>query len=127
MAMQILTRALFALGALASAGGIAESPPHGIRYSGNLPAQDLIYKVLPTYSLAAKRARIQGTVRFLAVIDKEGRVANLRLISGHPLLVESAQAAAKQWIYKPPLLNGAPTEAITQLDVNFTLYPTIEQ
>jgi len=60
-------------------------------------------------------------VRFTAIIDREGRVQNLQLVSGHPLLVEAARAAAMQWEYKPTLLNGLPAEVVTQLDVNFTL------
>jgi len=45
----------------------------------------------------------------------------LQLVSGHPLLVESARQAVTQWQYKPTLLNGEPVEVVTQIDVNFTL------
>jgi len=43
------------------------------------------------------------------------------LVSGHPLLVDAAQEAVKQWVYRPTLLNGNPVEVVTQIDVNFTL------
>jgi periplasmic protein TonB len=46
---------------------------------------------------------------------------NLRVVSGHPLLVQSATDAVKQWRYQPTLLNGEPVEVVTQIDVNFTL------
>ena len=75
----------------------------------------------PTYPPLAKQARIQGTVRFTAIIGKDGTIQNLQLVSGHPLLVPAAQDAVKQWVYKPTLLNGEPVEVITQIDVNFTL------
>jgi protein TonB len=81
----------------------------------------LIRQPKPPYPPLARQARIQGTVRFTAVIGKEGTIQNLQLISGHPLLVQSAQEAVKQWAYQPTLLNGEPVEVITQIDVNFTL------
>ncbi len=76
---------------------------------------------MPIYPPLAKQARIQGTVRFTAVIGTDGTIRDLRLISGHPLLVSAAQDAVKQWAYQPTLLNGEPVEVITQIDVNFTL------
>lgn len=95
--------------------------PTRIRVGGNTQAANLVSKLAPVYPALAKQARIQGTVRFSAVIGKDGSVVNLQLISGHPLLVGPAQEAVKQWVYKPTLLNGAPVEVVTQIDVNFTL------
>ena len=92
-----------------------------IRVGGNVQAANLIKKVTPSYPPLAKQARIQGTVRFNAVIGKDGAIQNLTLVSGHPLLVPSATEAVKQWVYKPTLLNGDPVDVITQIDVNFTL------
>src|SRR5579872_3392259 len=95
--------------------------PSRIRVGGNVQAANLIKKVVPVYPPLAKQARIQGTVRFTAIIGKDGTIQNLQLVSGHPLLVPSATQAVKQWVYKPTLLNGEPVEVITQIDVNFTL------
>lgn len=97
--------------------------PQRIRVGGNVQAANLMNKVSPLYSLQAKQARIQGVVRFSAVIAKDGTIQTLQLISGHPLLVAPAQEAVKQWTYKPTLLNGLPVEVATQIDVNFTLQP----
>jgi protein TonB len=69
----------------------------------------------------AKQARIQGVVRFTAIIGKDGTIQNLQLITGHPLLIEAARQAVQQWQYKPTLLNGEPVEVVTQIDVNFSL------
>lgn len=82
---------------------------------------NLINKVTPEYPPLAKAARLQGTVRFTATIGKDGTIQDLQLVSGHPLLVESANQAVRQWVYRPTLLNGQPTEVITQIDVNYTL------
>jgi protein TonB len=95
--------------------------PQRIRVGGNVQAANLIRKITPTYPPLAKQARIQGTVRFTAVIGKDGTIQNLQLVTGHPLLVAAAQEAVKQWQYKPTLLNGEPVEVVTQIDVNFTL------
>jgi protein TonB len=81
----------------------------------------LVSQPRPVYPPLAKQARIQGVVRFTAIIGRDGTIQNLTLVSGHPLLVSSAQEAVKQWRYKPTLLNGEPVEVVTQIDVNFTL------
>ncbi len=99
----------------------APKPVQRIRVGGNVQQANLIKKVTPVYPPLAKQARIQGTVRFTAIISKDGTIQNLQLVSGHPLLVPAAQEAVKQWMYKPTLLNGEPVEVITQIDVNFTL------
>ncbi len=95
--------------------------PKSIRVGGNVQAAKLIRQPKPTYPPLAKQARIQGTVRFNAVIGKDGQIANLTLASGHPLLVPAATEAVRQWVYQPTLLNGEPVEVVTQIDVNFTL------
>ncbi len=92
-----------------------------VRVGGNVQAVNLTRKVTPGYPALAKQARISGTVRFTALIGKDGNVAALQVVSGHPLLVQAAMEAVQQWQYKPTLLNGNPVEVITQIDVNFTL------
>jgi protein TonB len=88
---------------------------------GNVQQANLIKQPKPVYPPLAKQARIQGTVRFNAIIGKDGTIQNLQLVSGHPLLVPSAQEAVRLWVYRPTLLNGEPVEVATTIDVNFTL------
>src|SRR3982751_899782 len=95
--------------------------PKSIRVGGNVQAAKLVRQPKPQYPPLAKQARIQGTVRFNAVIGRDGQIANLTLASGHPLLVPAATEAVRQWVYQPTLLNGEPVEVVTQIDVNFTL------
>ena len=95
--------------------------PKSIRVGGNVQAAKLIRQPKPTYPPLAKQARIQGTVRFNAVIGKDGTIQNLTLVSGHPLLIPSAQEAVRQWVYQPTTLNGEPVEVVTTIDVNYTL------
>jgi TonB family protein len=77
--------------------------------------------VEPVYPPLARQARISGTVRLTVKIAKDGSIQYVQLISGHPLLVAAAVDAVKQYVYNPVLLNGSPVEAITQVDVNFSL------
>jgi TonB family protein len=97
------------------------SAPQRIRVGANVQQANLIRNVDPVYPPLAIQARVQGTVRFAAIIGRDGRVQNLQLISGHPILVEAAREAAGQWEYRPTLLNGSPVEVVTTLEVNFKL------
>ena len=56
-----------------------------------------------------------------AIIDKDGNVTQLEVVSGHPLLVQSALDAVKQWRYQPTQLNGDPVEVDTTITVTFVL------
>ncbi|MGH9469721.1 MAG: energy transducer TonB [Terriglobia bacterium] len=95
--------------------------PQRIRVGGQVEAAKAIYQPMPTYPPLARMARIQGVVRLEAVISKGGTIQDLKVINGHPLLVQSALSAVKQWRYEPTLLNGVPVEVVTEIDVNFTL------
>jgi periplasmic protein TonB len=79
----------------------------------------LIKRVQPKYPQAALSAHAQGTVQIEATIDKEGKVTNLKVLSGHPILARSALEAVRQWRYKPYYLDGEPVEIETQITVNF--------
>jgi protein TonB len=95
--------------------------PQRVRVSSGVSTGLLIKRVNPTYPPLARQARIQGQVLLHAVISKDGAIEGLTLVSGHPMLVQSALDAVKQWKYKPYLLNGEPVEVDTEIQVNFTL------
>jgi protein TonB len=95
--------------------------PQRIRVGGNVQQARLVRQPRPAYPPLAKQARIQGVVKLNAIIARDGTIQNLTVISGHPLLVQSAMDAVKQWVYQPTLLNGEAVEVVTQIDVNFTL------
>jgi len=90
-----------------------------------MPEDSLVHKVEPNYPRAALLYRIQGTVRFTAIIRKDGRVERLRLLDGHPLLVRAAREAARQWIYRTSFLGGEPVRVITILAVPFRIGPSV--
>jgi TonB family protein len=106
---------------------VAASPPPlppnitRIRVARDVQAAKLLFQPEPEYPPLAKMARIQGIVRLDAVINQDGTVQDLRVISGHPLLVKAALDAVPHWRYQPTLLNGAQVEVATEIDVNFAL------
>jgi protein TonB len=89
----------------------------------------LIRQVQPLYPPLARQARIQGTVVMNAILTRDGAVQNVAVVSGHPLLVQAAIDAVKQWVYQPTLVNGQPVEVSTQIHLNFTLadQPPVQQ
>jgi protein TonB len=95
--------------------------PQRVRISQGVTRGLLIQKVEPQYPPLARAARVQGDVVLSAVIDTNGQITNLQLVSGHPMLVPAAIAAVKQWRYKPYLLNGQPVEVETTITVIFSL------
>ena len=99
----------------------AQAVPQRVRVSSAVEHALLVKKVQPVYPADAKAQHIQGTVVLKAIIDKEGSVASLEVVSGHPMLVPPAIEAVKQWKYKPYLLNGDSVEVETQVSVNYTL------
>ncbi|HME59518.1 MAG TPA: energy transducer TonB [Terracidiphilus sp.] len=95
--------------------------PKRVMVGGNVQAARLVNKVQPLYPPLARQTRISGTVKLHAIIGKDGSVQQLQMVSGHPLLVQAALDAVKQWRYQPTLLNGEPVEVDTEIDVIFSL------
>jgi len=109
------------MGVVSSNPGNGPNAPQRIRVSSGVAQRLLLTKVQPQYPQDAKDQHIQGVVVLQVIIDKEGNVAHIELISGPPELAPAALEAVKQWKYRPYLLNGTPFEVHTQVQVNFTL------
>jgi len=115
----IVPQAVSSPGSTSSASAPSGQAPRRIRVGADVQAANLVHQVEPVYPPLAEQAGIEGTVRFSAIIDKEGHVSNVQLVSGHPVLVEAAREAVIQWMYKPTLLNGQPIEVVAQVEVIF--------
>jgi protein TonB len=89
--------------------------------SEGVMAAALIYKVQPEYPYMAKMARISGAVKLRAIIGADGKIRQLEVISGPPLLQAAAVAAVRNWRYRPTTLNGTSVEVDTLITVNFIL------
>src|SRR5207249_3304688 len=55
-----------------------------------------------------------------------GSVVNMRALSGHPILVQSAMDAVKQWEFDPFMEDGKPVPVQALLKVDFQLGPGAE-
>lgn len=97
------------------------SPTTRVNVGGDVQQAKLINAVRPQFPPLARQARISGAVRLAAVISEVGAIEELRVVAGHPLLVQAAVDAVRQWRYRPTLLNGQPVKVETTIEVNFTL------
>jgi TonB family protein len=70
----------------------------------------------PVYPPLARQARIQGVVVMRVVINTDGTIANIRVVTGHPLLIQAAIEAVKKWVY--PAQSG---QVATNVTLNFAL------
>lgn len=113
-----------AMGSLPSIASVVPSrpgTPQRIRVGSAVQAQRLVEQTQPVYPPLAKNAHVSGTVELSVIIGKDGHVTNLSVVSGHPLLVQSALQTVQNWVYRPTLLNGQPVEVSTTVNVSFAL------
>ena len=100
----------------------APPPPQAaVRVGGQVKAPKRIKYLEPEYPDLAKQARVQGVVILECTISPHGRVTDVKILRGIPLLDQSAIAAVKQWSYTPTLLNGIPVPVIMTVTVTFSL------
>jgi protein TonB len=104
-------------------GGLPDAPPpvQAVRVGGQIKEPKKLKHVAPTYPDIAKQARVQGVVILECTISPQGKVTNVTILRGIPLLNEAAMEAVKQWVYTPTLLNGVPVPVIMTVTVNFRL------
>jgi TonB family protein len=95
--------------------------PQAIRVETSAQQAKLLNQQPPAYPPLARQARISGVVHLAVLIGKDGKVRDLTVLSGHPLLAPAAMQAVKEWAYRPTLIAGDPVEVLTTVDVNFDL------
>jgi len=96
-------------------------PVTAIRLARGVRAPAKLRHVDPVYPEVARRAHVQGVVELECTIGPDGRVAQLRVVSGPPLLGAAALEAVRQWVYTPTLLNGVPVPVVLTVTVRFQL------
>ena len=92
-----------------------------VRVGGAITAPALVSRVAPEYPDIAVHARVQGVVVLEAVVGRDGRVEETRVLRSIPLLDAAAIAAVRQWRYSPLLLNGQPQRFVLTVTVSFSL------
>jgi protein TonB len=104
-------------------GGLPDAPPppQAVRVGGQIKEPKKLKNITPTYPDIAKQARVQGVVILECTISPQGKVTDVKVLRGIPLLDQAAIEAVKQWVYTPTLLNGVPVPVIMTVTVNFRL------
>jgi protein TonB len=105
-------------------GGLPDAPPppvQAVRVGGQIKEPKNVHRVNPAYPDIAKQARVQGIVILECTISPQGKVMDVKVLRGIPLLDQAAIDAVKQWVYTPTLLNGVPVPVIMTVTVNFKL------
>lgn len=98
------------------------APPgttNGRIVSGGVLNGKALNKPEPAYPPIAKAVHAGGTVTVQVVVDETGKVTSAQAVSGHPLLQQSAAAAARQARFTPTLVAGRPVKVSGTLTYNF--------
>ena len=113
------------LGGIPSAAAHPVAPPTGksapIRVGGRVRPPKPIVQVKPEYPALARQARIQGQVQIDAVLDEQGNVVEMHVVSGPPLLYQAALDALRKWKYEPTYLNDQPIAVQMIVTITFVL------
>ena len=102
---------------------VYRSPAESVRPPrAPVPAQrSLIHRVEPEYPSEARARNVQGSVVLDVQVLASGDVGNIAVVSGDPLLAQSAIQAVRQWRYQPQSVKGQGIESQTRITVRFTL------
>lgn len=98
-------------------GVLATLPPRG----GRATEPELLVSSAPIYPVMARQARVEGEVVIAAVIDATGKLTNMTVVSGAPLLQNAALDSLRTWKYRPGYLDEKPVSTKTSITVNFRL------
>ena len=88
---------------------------------GQAKAPQLLVSSAPIYPALARQAHVEGQVTIEAVVDTSGKLINMTVISGPPLLQQAAIDSLRTWKYQPGYLNEKPVPTKTSITVNFRL------
>jgi TonB family protein len=101
---------------------ILESWWGGIPVDAEEMQKHLERSVVPIYPEVARQAGMEGDVVLRVYVSSSGRVTDLKVIDGPPILARAAAEAVQQWQYQAPRMNGRPASVVTTLVVSFRLH-----
>ena len=99
----------------------APAPKAPVRVGGRIMPPRQIYAPEPSYPPLARQAKVQGDVVIDAVIDVQGNVVQMQVVSGHPLLLQAATETLRKWRYQPTYLNEEPIPVQFLVTIRFRL------
>ena len=95
--------------------------PKVVKVSQGVLTSKLLSLPKPSYPPLAKQLRLQGSISVQVLIDEKGNVVSAKALSGHQVLVNAAETAAKQARFSPTLLSGQPVKVSGVITYNFVL------
>jgi periplasmic protein TonB len=111
-------------GGIGWGGPVVEPEPRNeiVRFDGTMTRPAQLSGRQPRYTEVARRAGVQGTVILEAVIDKKGRVSNVRVLKGLPMGLDAeAVSAVQEWRFEPARIGSQPVAVYYTLTVNFQI------
>jgi len=99
----------------------ASLPQLEVRRSEGATPLVLQSRVMPSYPRQAMAMRREGSVLMHVTVTDAGNIADVKLVKGDPILGHAAVDAVRRWRYRPATLNGKPTQAETDVTLNFKL------
>ena len=87
--------------------------------SGGVLDERAISKPRPVYPSIALVTRASGEVSVQVTVDENGDVTEARAVSGHPLLRQAAERAARRAKFKPEVFDGEPVAVSGVLNYTF--------
>ena len=93
----------------------------GVRVDPAEQQKRLIRQMRPVYPEVARIAGIEGTVSMRLLIGKDGKVQEVKVLSGEPALRNAATDAVRQWRYQPLVLDGEPVPVVTTVNLVFQM------
>jgi TonB family protein len=97
----------------------AEMPKVPVSFVPKVKPPRLLYAPEPVYPILARQTKLSGIVVIEAVIDEQGRVTGMRVISGYPILIPAALNAVSKRRYEPTIVNGQPTSIDLKVEISF--------
>ena len=97
------------------------APAVPLPVGGDVTPAHLIASTAPAYPSLAKAQHIEGAVRIDALIEANGKVSSMKVMSGPVLLHQAAMEALKQWKYQPATLDGKAVPMHLTVTVQFRL------
>lgn len=105
----------------ASASNQPAEPKTPLPVGGDVKPARLLSSTPPTYPALAKTQHISGDVSIDALIDANGKVTTMKVLSGPTLLRQAAMDAVRQWKYQPAALDGKTVSMHLTVTVQFRM------
>jgi TonB family protein len=110
-----------ASGLAAGNGEQPAAPKVPVPIGGDVKSALLVSQVAPIYPALARNQHVSGDVVIDALIDANGRVTTMKVISGPTLLHQAAKDALRQWKYQPASLDGKPVPMHLTVTLQFRM------